>query len=230
MSINKKQPEIENDFVYKFWNTFTGEKKMSHILPHFLNEFSDSIDKNKKKFAKIIIGEELIGKQLDSKKLLDFVNNEISTRKINFIRSNYNPTITKSDDNTSSNEYKIYDVDMLSGAEFEIFMKKLLDINGYTDTQITGQKGDQGGDILTYHNDEKIIIQAKNYSINRKVTNKAVQEVFGAIKYYNADKGLVVTNSFFTLSARELAKINNVILWDRRTIIELLKKYNSDEK
>ena len=105
-------------------------------------------------------------------------------------------------------------------------MKKLLDVNGYTDTQRIGKKGDQGGDILTHYNDEKIIIQAKNYSISRKVTNKAVQEVLGAIRYYNADKGIVVTNSFFTQSAMELANVNNITLWDRRVVTDLLKKYN----
>lgn len=29
------------------------------------------------------------------------------------------------------------------------------------------------------------------------------------------DKGIVVTNNYFTASATELAKSNNVILWDR---------------
>lgn len=226
MATDKNQISTENAFVTTFWSTFTGERKMSHIVPHFLNTFSNSTDIFKKIFAKKIIGEELIGKQINLNKLLAFVDSEILIYKAKLVKSNDKPTKSKSENDSIDNKYKIYDVDVLDGTEFEVFMKKLLDVNGYTDTQRIGKKGDQGGDILTHYNDEKIIIQAKNYSISRKVTNKAVQEVLGAIRYYNADKGIVVTNSFFTQSAMELANVNNITLWDRRVVTDLLKKYN----
>jgi restriction system protein len=70
----------------------------------------------------------------------------------------------------------------------------------------------------------------KNYSLNRKVTNSAVQEVLGAIAYYGADKGIVVTNSFFTSSAKELANVNNITLWDRRRVSQILEVYNQGGK
>jgi restriction system protein len=112
---------------------------------------------------------------------------------------------------------------------FVTFMETLLDANGYSDSHVTGKAGDQGGDILTQDDDEKIIIQAKNYSLHRKVTNDAVQEVLGAIAYYGADKGVVVTNSFFTKSAIELAKVNSITLWDRRVVTQMLEGFNNQK-
>lgn len=49
----------------------------------------------------------------------------------------------------------------------------------------------------------------------------AVQEVVGSIAYYKADRAMVVTNSNFTKSARDLAKRNEVELWGRK---EMQKK------
>ena len=74
---------------------------------------------------------------------------------------------------------------------------------------------------------EELVIQAKRYSIDRKVTNSAVQEVVASLAYYTRNKGIVVTNSFFTQSAKELAKVNNVELWDRNDVIKFLNTYNS---
>jgi restriction system protein len=41
-----------------------------------------------------------------------------------------------------------------------------------------------------------------------------VQEIVGALRFYNADEGWVVTNSIFTPSARSLARANNIRLID----------------
>ncbi len=211
-------------FEDEFWDTFTGEKRLTDILAHFITEYSDKINLHKEVFAKKIIGEGLIGKITNSDKLLEFVEDELSKLDIKQVRP-------KGDSNTTSTEeITIYDIDRLTGTQFEKFMERLLNANGYSDAQVTGKAGDQGGDILAYDEDEKIIIQAKNYALNRKVTNKAVQEVLGSIAYYGADKGIVVTNSFFTSSARELANVNNITLWDRRVVTQLLEVFNQSQK
>ena len=56
-------------------------------------------------------------------------------------------------------------------------------------------------------------MQAKFYST--PVGNKAVQEVVASMKIYNASNAMVVTNNYYTNSARELAKANGVSLWDK---------------
>ena len=49
-------------------------------------------------------------------------------------------------------------------------------------------------------------------------------EVVGGAKIYNATLCYVVTNNYFTKSAKELAAANNVILWDRDKLIEKLSE------
>lgn len=212
------------NFEDEFWKSFSGEKRLSDFLAHFVTEYSQTIDQHKKIFAEQIIGEELIGKRLDSTKLQEFVENELSKLEIKQIKPRGSVVFEPPEDIT------IYDVDRLTGTQFEKFMEDLLNANGYSDAQVTGNAGDQGGDILAYNDDEKFIIQAKNYALNKKVTNSAVQEVLGAIAYYGADKGIVVTNSFFTSSAKELAEVNNITLWDRRIVTQMLEGYNQAEK
>lgn len=114
----------------------------------------------------------------------------------------------------------INDIDLLSGTQFEIYVGKLLSKLGYK-TQITKASGDQGVDIIAVKNGCKIAIQTKCY--HNAVGNKAVQEAIAGMKFYNADKCMVITNSYFTKSARELAKAAGVILWDRTILREKIE-------
>ncbi len=111
-----------------------------------------------------------------------------------------------------SAKYSINDVDLMDGYEFEQFIGLLFTKMGYT-TEITKGSGDQGMDIIAERDGNRIGIQAKCYS--NKVTNKAVQEIFSSLNYYNCGKGVVITNNYFTDSALELAQSNNIVLWDR---------------
>lgn len=110
------------------------------------------------------------------------------------------------------NYYSIEDTDLLTGIEFESFVSKIFDKMGYR-VMITKGSGDQGIDIIAEKEYKKIGIQTKCYS--KHVTNKAIQEVVAGLSFYNCDKGVVVTNSYFTQSAMELGKVNNIILWNR---------------
>ena len=83
-----------------------------------------------------------------------------------------------------------------------------------------------GADVIAHKDNIKYVIQAKFY--NGSVGNKAVQEVVASIGMYNADKGIVVTNSTFTSSAVELAQANNIELIDGEKI-EKFKKIIIDK-
>jgi restriction system protein len=63
----------------------------------------------------------------------------------------------------------------------------------------------------------------KRYSGN--VSNSSVQEVVASKNYYNSDKCMVVTNSYFTNSAVELARANSVELINRDKLFQLIDKY-----
>lgn len=108
--------------------------------------------------------------------------------------------------------FDIADIDMLNGYEFEEFVGKLFTKLGYK-TEITKSSGDQGLDVLAVKNELRVGIQAKCYT--GKVGNKAVQEIVAALGHYNCSKGIVITNQYFTDSAIELAKSNDILLWDR---------------
>lgn len=111
----------------------------------------------------------------------------------------------------------IEDIDLMSGIEFENFVSKLFSKFGY-ETEVTKASGDQGIDVLAKKNGSVVAIQAKCYS--RVVGNHSVMEAVAGMNYYEADKCIVVTNSTFTKSAIELAKANNVELWDRKILKE----------
>ena len=106
-------------------------------------------------------------------------------------------------------------IDKMTGEEFEKFIGDYFRKIGYN-TLVTPLSGDFGVDIIVENELVKIGIQAKRYS--DRVTNAAVQEIVAGIKHYNLDKGMVITNNYFSRSAIALAKDNNIVLWDRDTI------------
>lgn len=114
------------------------------------------------------------------------------------------------------------DLDGLDGYEFESFLKDLFSKKGYQVEQ-TKLSGDQGADLVVVKFGEKKVIQAKRFG--GKVGNKAVQEIMAAISLYQAQKGMVITNNYFTSSALELAKSNNIELIDRDGLEELINKH-----
>lgn len=122
----------------------------------------------------------------------------------------------------SKKAYFIEDVDNMSGYEFESFLTRLFKKMGYIVEQ-TKLSGDQGADLLARKHGEKIAVQAKR--AGSKIGNSAIQEIVASLKHYEAQKGIVVTNSGFTKSAKELAKSNRIELMDRKALDGLLKKY-----
>jgi len=117
----------------------------------------------------------------------------------------------------------IYDVDLMSGFDFEDFLGKMFSILGYNVIP-TKKTGDQGADLFVQKFDKKIVIQAKNYF--GTVGNAAVQQVLAAKNFYDCDEGMVITNSYFTPSAKELAKSTNIKLVDRDQLKLYLEDYN----
>jgi restriction endonuclease Mrr len=108
-------------------------------------------------------------------------------------------------------------IDNLSGNEFEEYLVNLFENLGYN-VEHTPASNDYGADLVVSKGSERTVIQAKRYS--NTVGISSVQEVIGAKNYYQATKCLVVTNNYFTPNAIELAKCNDVELWDRDILIE----------
>ena len=127
----------------------------------------------------------------------------------------------------SSQKIDIGNFEKLTGYEFEGYLKGLFNLLGYTVLE-TPLSGDQGADLIISKDGEKTVVQAKKY--NKKVSNKAIQEIVAAKSHYKANKTIVVTNSSFTKSAIDLALSNNVELWDGLKLKNTIKNLKSKKK
>ncbi|WP_313385906.1 restriction endonuclease [Pantoea sp.] len=117
----------------------------------------------------------------------------------------------------------MYLVDSMDGFQFEDFLVKIFQTMGY-DVKETQRTQDQGADLFVSRFGKNMVIQAKNYS--GSVGNSAVQQAISAKAFYRCDEAIVVTNSYFTRSAKELADSAMVRLIDRDELQKYLDDYN----
>ena len=119
-------------------------------------------------------------------------------------------------------KYSISVLDKMEGHDFEYACADILRTNGYHNVKVTKNSGDYGVDILAEKKGNKYAIQCKRYS--SKLGNSPIQEVVAGMNYYGCSKGAVMTNQYFTESAKKLAEINCVELWDRATLEKMISK------
>lgn len=110
----------------------------------------------------------------------------------------------------------------LTGHEFEQVIANLYEQMGYN-AEVTSGSGEQGADVIARNSFEKLAIQTKHYK--GKVSNSAIQEIVAALKYYDADRALVITTSSFTSSAQDLAKSNEVKIHGRDWLKSKVKRF-----
>lgn len=108
-------------------------------------------------------------------------------------------------------------VDAMDGHDFEQFCAEILERCGYRNIHVTKGTGDQGVDVIAIKNGVRHAFQCKRYS--SKLGNKPVQEVHTGKQFYSCQKGVVITNSYFTRGAEDAARRVGVELWDRDTLI-----------
>ena len=118
-------------------------------------------------------------------------------------------------------------VDLMDPYDFELLLGMIYETMGYV-CEETPKSGDQGADVLIEKAGERTVIQAKKYSDH--VGNKAVQEAIAARGHFRCHFAAVVTNNFFTRSAKDLAKTNDVALIDRDQLNVMLMEFNSSAK
>ena len=119
-------------------------------------------------------------------------------------------------------EDELRKIDGMDGYAFESWCAELLKHNGYYNVEVTRSSGDQGVDVIAENGGLKYAIQCKRYSSD--LGNKPIQEVVAGKAYYHCHVAAVMTNRYFTAAAKELANVNGVLLWDRDTITDMLKR------
>ena len=122
----------------------------------------------------------------------------------------------------------IKDIDKMDGPVFENFCAELLRELGYQDVRVTKASGDQGIDIIAFKDSVKYGIQCKRYSEN--IGNNAIQEANAGKAYYGCHVGIVMTNEFFTSSAKQLANAIGIVLWDRDKLTQMISARNKQLK
>lgn len=106
----------------------------------------------------------------------------------------------------------------LTGIEFEVAVAGLYERNGY-EVELTKASGDFGVDILASKGSALLAIQVKRYS--DKVGVRAVQEVASGALHYKATQAVVITDSFFTEPAQQLAYSLRVQLVDKVSLANM---------
>ena len=191
--------EVLKDIMYKYINTDLNSKYyFGYYYLFILFEYRDKIKADDLLYY-IWQSWDIEVEVKDKKKKEDLIN-----EKERFLNGNFDKEKDVENEKLKFNSVK-------TGIEFEEYLKYIFEKKGYS-VELTKATGDQGADLIITKNDIKTVVQAKFYS--NTVGNKAVQEVVSAIKYYNADSGMVVTNNYYTKSAIELANVNNIVLWD----------------
>ena len=118
--------------------------------------------------------------------------------------------------------YSMSQINLLSGTEFENYLKILFEKMGYH-VQTTKKSKDFGVDLILEKKGKKTIVQAKCYS--HTVGVSAVQEIISARAHYNIYSALVVSNQNFSKEAEILANENQVMFAGRAELESLVSKY-----
>lgn len=120
----------------------------------------------------------------------------------------------------------IYEVDRMTGEEFEVFLENLFQTMGCR-VRKTKTSGNYGADLVIETNSKTIVVQAK--CSKNKVGIKAVEEIVSNKSYYDADEYWAVTNNYFTVPAVKFGYSNGVCLFDKDTLIEwIIEEYKVD--
>ncbi|MFC0473160.1 restriction endonuclease [Halalkalibacter kiskunsagensis] len=114
------------------------------------------------------------------------------------------------------------DIDQMSGHEFEDYLYVLFVALGYEETFLTKKSRDFGADLIFRDcSDSETVVQAKRLS--EKVGLDAVQEIYAAKAYYQADKAVIVTSTNQVSDpCRKLAAATQVSIVTRDDLKEVI--------
>jgi restriction system protein len=121
-------------------------------------------------------------------------------------------------------------------AFFESLVVRLLFAMGYggtvndIDKALVGKSGDGGVDGVIDQDPlglDRIYVQAKRYADGNSVGASAIRDFFGSLDRFKANKGLFVTTSIFSPSARETAEMlsKRIVLIDGSQLARLMIRH-----
>ncbi|WP_147565012.1 DUF2034 domain-containing protein [Clostridium tyrobutyricum] len=119
------------------------------------------------------------------------------------------------------------DISQLSGTDFELLVKRLLEKHGFLNVVQVGGAGDLGVDIMAAKLENKelkhYIFQCKRWVAN--VGSDPIQRLFAERSRRNLDYAVCITTSGYTKDGFNAAKDFNVKILDGRQVLDLLNNY-----
>jgi tetratricopeptide (TPR) repeat protein len=113
-------------------------------------------------------------------------------------------------------------LDRMTGTDFVNFLADFFENKGYH-VRKNPPTHDFGADLIVDRFEETIAVQAKCRKQTVGIT--AVQEVHGARDYYPTRRAMVISVGGFTNPAVKLANRLGVELWDRKRLLDEIKKF-----
>jgi HJR/Mrr/RecB family endonuclease len=113
-------------------------------------------------------------------------------------------------------------IDTIDWLEFERYVAELFRTRGYK-VHDTALSNDFGVDLVAKRDDVTYAVQIKHYK--GTLDQKPVREAVAGMAKYRCNKSMVVTNSYFTKSARTLAESNKCQLVDRDALAKWVAEF-----
>ncbi len=130
-----------------------------------------------------------------------------------------------------NNIYETPDIiDRLNHNDFEIVVQYILQKKGFEAAVMSHLEAkDKGYDIIAYTQDplgvKRYLVECKSSPIARSIGVAPIATLNTIRLTENADKAMIITNSYFSNEAKELSnKFKDIELIDRDTFIEWIKK------
>lgn len=122
------------------------------------------------------------------------------------------------------------DISKMNGYEFESFVADLLRKMGFV-VEETKFSRDSGVDLIAYSNQPlfkgKYLVQCKKWE--GSVGEPPLRDLYGVVLSNKANKGILVTSSYFTMQAVHFADEKNLELIDGSMLNELVIKYYGND-
>ena len=177
-----------------------------------------------------IVLDELLGRKSHLASSTLFPTEQIEINKEDFI----NAMSGDGSEKTSVIIKNVESLDKLQPLVFEAAIALLLEKKFEGNTWLTSKSNDKGADIIHFNDSSNFLIQVKQ-SVSKLGINSG-QEIIYALPEYknNYQKDFnpqIITNSFFNLTAIDLAKQHNIELIDRKVIENWIQEFplNIDE-
>lgn len=171
----------------------------------------------------------------DPETINQFLNDPRHQKNIEKLISAYCSTDGKSYEKRKMDVVKYegaIDISLLSGTEFELLIKELLEEDGFHDVFNTGGAGDLGVDLLAKKADKNgtemlYLFQCKRWVSN--VGSEPMQRLVSERSRRDADFAICITTSDFTTDGLMISESQNIDAWNGQTVMDKLNLFFPDQ-